>query len=1152
MSKEPSKRQLEALWAIYVFTKSKGFPPTIRDLKKPLGVKSDQGVIELLDRLQSAGYITRDPSTARSTFLTREAYLYLEAQPIPDKETGGNDNSTPFEFERSEQKELYDWLMDTNPALSGAYQGALRVIRDKGNQDRIRQSASSLRAIMAYFADNSGFPGIKEKGKRNPPHYNVIRTAHYFGLNLTNSAQGLTVYHRWHSEFQDRFHGLSHGTGEKIELDNFVLLISTFENFLTQYIIPQQIDIYDILDGIIKAGPEIASAEQIRSYATRNTEAFRYFLNKVDEKWFDFLLTNKFLLPAHYVGYYLGRMAGIIPLKVRDLVVNTAAMQNDPNIKSEYTEAITKLPPDSITSILKKINIRDWISDDNGNLHVFHLIEILKILVNAAKYEAARNLALELLNAGTEKDGIKFYFYEYRYEDILTNLVELPPNEIRPCIDFLLKRLLDQRDALEFIGFSYPPIGESHPRNHTTEQILISHLTILFKKYFDHLNTTSAIKAAEELFSDASIRILMRFKLYVYRMNPDKFKELVPNVIIDFFDNVRVRKEYVALLKEAYPRLPVTTKKEFLDLVDKGPIDQELESDQLETWKKMQLVWIEKYLTEEERGKYKKILRDAKESDDTGVNDGIISEWVGPESPASQDDLEKLPLEKILEYLIEWRPSSEEIFGPSRSGLGLSFRSLVAKKARDYSSEAEKLLNNELRPVYVYHFISGIDEAIRSETEVDWDALINLFGSIVHAAKSNTLPTFPKGPREERESGWDSVFQEIARVLNHGLNKKDLISKGKKRVVFEIISFLCTHNDPTPEYERKNGEHDLDYYTLSVNTVRGHAFHALIAYMFWCNRGKSEKKAIPKEVREILKVEIEDRQSLTTRSVIGRYLPWLMIYDEEFTKKLLPELFPDHNTDLRYAAWETYLTNFFIELYPLFYSEYIKAIDDIASGQVPKRRYWSDPTEKLAQHVMIGYLRDLDSTEKPIYKYFFSILEQKYRAFAVEYAGKHYLVNQTPPEETPVDISRLRGFWEWRLNESSDPKELAEFGWWADKTKFEAEWMLKQLQLTVEKTKGELEGVHVVVKTLDELAADYPAQCVEILNRMIRFTDTRYQMLYVYVERIENILKTAYASKNVSAIKQAEKAIDYLVRLGFEQMRQIARQYKNSDDAATN
>ena len=120
----------------------------------------------------------------------------------------------------------------------------------------------------------------------------------------------------------------------------------------------------------------------------------------------------------------------------------------------------------------------------------------------------------------------------------------------------------------------------------------------------------------------------------------------------------------------------------------------------------------------------------------------------------------------------------------------------------------------------------------------------------------------------------------IIRPLVAGLESDSLPAHfGKRR---GILQELTEDPDPTPEDEAKFlSQPNSDPHSLSINTIRGDAMHAVVQYALWLRR--AFEKAVNREalvaggfeempeVREVLERHLDPATdpSLTTRSVYG-------------------------------------------------------------------------------------------------------------------------------------------------------------------------------------------------------------------------------------------------------------------------------------------
>jgi hypothetical protein len=328
---------------------------------------------------------------------------------------------------------------------------------------------------------------------------------------------------------------------------------------------------------------------------------------------------------------------------------------------------------------------------------------------------------------------------------------------------------------------------------------------------------------------------------------------------------------------------------------------------------------------------------------------------------------------------------------------------------------------------------------------------------------------------------------------------------------------------------------------LSINTVRGRAFRAVFAYIFWCDRHReaaTDASRIPPEAKRLLEAHLEPGREpgLTIRSVYGEYFPWLYTYDSDWAKTLIDALFPASNKRLRYAAWETYLAKpVFNDVYEALQPQYELAISE-APQFTKDRQFWSDPTERLAHHLVVAYLFRMGDDK--LWARFFRTAGGKLRGSAVSFVGRVYLHRDQQRSETHPATNRLQEFWEWRLGNSKDLEELKQFGWWVVPGKFNDSWMLNQLVTTLKRTGGIMEPAFQPILALMALAAQYPRACAEAFVLIVksRFSD---RMMLGHNPDIERALSVLYCSDDAGAVELAEVMIDHLTKLGFEQYRNI-------------
>jgi hypothetical protein len=254
---------------------------------------------------------------------------------------------------------------------------------------------------------------------------------------------------------------------------------------------------------------------------------------------------------------------------------------------------------------------------------------------------------------------------------------------------------------------------------------------------------------------------------------------------------------------------------------------------------------------------------------------------------------------------------------------------------------------------------------------------------------------------------------------------------------------------------------------------------------------------------------------------------------------LIERIFPAEDPERRYAAWETYLSNgVFLQVYTVLKPQYELAISEARKFK-PARRYWADPIERMADHMIVAYLYRAEDEKGAIWSKFFQKATPKQRGRAVNFAGRVYVLGDPSRfGETIPDTNRLQEFWEWRLKVTKDVEELQEFGWWVKDGYFNDEWMLKRLIETLQKTEGAIAADFYPLEALANLAPTYPELCVRALSLIVKSRSTdRWAM--ADRKEISSILITSYGNMDDEIKEQAANVIDHLTKLGFESYRSI-------------
>ena len=262
------------------------------------------------------------------------------------------------------------------------------------------------------------------------------------------------------------------------------------------------------------------------------------------------------------------------------------------------------------------------------------------------------------------------------------------------------------------------------------------------------------------------------------------------------------------------------------------------------------------------------------------------SEWVGPQSPITVDELLSKPPSDKINFLLTYQ--GEKFLGPDREGLMSAVREAVTRSFI-WSSELVKELE------------------LRREWSTDlWDAIISGW-QVAHLT----------------ETQWEEVLQFLERcreIWRHGYKiaelLKKVVEKSEGGLPVALLSRAEAFTDrlwqELEDYNEKGMENnDNDWLTMAINHIGG------IIAQFWLlalSRRQAEKggdwQGIPEKYKTRFERIISGKSSAAAmgRVILASQLHFLFSLDRSWTrKKIVPLLNWDINAQRAAQAWGGYL-----------------------------------------------------------------------------------------------------------------------------------------------------------------------------------------------------------------------------------------------------
>jgi hypothetical protein len=529
-----------------------------------------------------------------------------------------------------------------------------------------------------------------------------------------------------------------------------------------------------------------------------------------------------------------------------------------------------------------------------------------------------------------------------------------------------------------------------------------------------------------------------------------------------------------------------------------------------------------------------------------------VTTWVGPTSPLELADLQQLSDNELIALLSSYEPS-DQFFGPSPEGLARTVSSLAEVEPERISTLMPRFL--ELRPIYSQWVLIGLQKALREDRAVNWESLLEPLLSLAPVRPDQEQV----GLDEDNVGRWSWVRREVAGTLEAGLRStKSSIPFRLRELVWQILEVLVEDPEPSNEYEERYGGSNMDPPMLALNTTRGRAMHAVVAYALWArgrliNGGDAPGPgfdAMP-EVRSVLNRHLRTAHdsSVAVRSVYGQRLPWLALIDEAWVAQSVDQIFPSNAAlaQLRDAAWFSYIVYCqpFNSMARVLHRQYSSAVDRLNAGELWG---WRGSAKKVDQqlgaHLLTFYWRGLIQLKNghAVLRRFFHHASPDTRSYAIEFVGR--ALRETPTLAPDVQ-ERLQRLWEWRIGEADqDPDdgarhEIASFGWWADADSLSADWRLAHLDRVLA-LGGSIEEESVVLDALTKLASHDPKRSVDILQKLLTRVKDEWAILGNQ-HQIEDILRVCLQSSNADANATAESVVHWLGSLGNTTFRKLLR-----------
>ena len=428
--------------------------------------------------------------------------------------------------------------------------------------------------------------------------------------------------------------------------------------------------------------------------------------------------------------------------------------------------------------------------------------------------------------------------------------------------------------------------------------------------------------------------------------------------------------------------------------------------------------------------------------------------------------------DEVVEFLGDWQ-SSERI----QSGFGL--QGSLATYAEENAPVALSVLNRAVDegadPSAIEGILDGLGDAAKAGTDLDWGEALAGAGKVIR--RVTTLDV----NRTEGIGQWRRIAGCATRLIQEGC-RKDSIPIELASEVWALLDAAARVPAISQVGHYQHGSLGA-VIAAELNDASGNVANAVISGALWDYRNRTRgsehseehrakaRSGVQQPLLPILDRWLEDEgpNAVVPRAVMGDYLPQLHLLTPEWIEAHAADLFQGGLEDpARRPTWTTYVlrallySTVFDALRP-WYARAAKqaAVWVAATGDVVGTRA---PTEKLAVHLVIAFLRELVSVrdEDALFETAYENLSSSDWGHAYWAVFRDWTDAKEPVSESLVQ--RLVDLWEWRIVElekdrGSDraAEEAKTLGWLFHTPDIPAADLIRLGQATASLARGHIE-----------------------------------------------------------------------------------------------
>jgi len=322
----------------------------------------------------------------------------------------------------------------------------------------------------------------------------------------------------------------------------------------------------------------------------------------------------------------------------------------------------------------------------------------------------------------------------------------------------------------------------------------------------------------------------------------------------------------------------------------------------------------------------------------------------GTISPIEKIELLNKSNEEIAKYFINYK-EEKGWKRPSKEGLLETLRNCVSENPEKFADDIKPFLS--VQHSYQHALLRGLSEAWRAKKDFVWDGILNYMCKIIKSVE------FWNEKYEERNDNYRNwIISQIADLIEDGTKDDNHAFDAKLLPQAEKILLFLAEKTGSNLFEMN------DLVNSVLNSTKGKIFSTMINYSL--RSARLFKREQEERWVEAIKEDFDNRldrkvePSLEFSLTLGKYLANLVYLDKKWLIDNINRILLKDNDTHWEAAFTGYLFYSSVVYKDLYFllrknGHYTKALQSEFSD--------THITERLVQHICIGYLEDWEKLD---------------------------------------------------------------------------------------------------------------------------------------------------------------------------------------------